>query len=124
MIFRPMTEDDLDKVAELEKSIFSTPWSRDNFLESLGKTYSHFFVADMDGVIGYCGIHNLGGDGEITNVAVAPSYRGKKVAYEMLKFAMAETKKKGVEALFDGKELTYKFLKGNTARLFLLKKEL
>ena len=32
--------------------------------------------------------------------------------------------KKGVEALFDGKELTYKFLKGNTARLFLLTKEL
>lgn len=98
MIFRPMTEDDLDKVAKLEKSIFSTPWSKDNFLESLGKNYSHFFVAQMDEVVGYCGIHNLGGDGEITNVAVAPSHRGKKVAYEMLKFAMKETEKKGVEA--------------------------
>ena len=59
MIFRPMTEDDLDKVAKLEKSIFSTPWSKDNFLESLGKNYSHFFVAQMDEVVGYCGIHNL-----------------------------------------------------------------
>ena len=93
-----MTEEDLEQVAELEKSIFSTPWSKAAFSESLQRPYSYFFVAAADEIAGYCGVHNLGGDGEITNVAVAPKYRGQKIAYEMLDFAMAETKKAGVQA--------------------------
>lgn len=98
MIIRRMTEEDLEQVAELEKSIFSTPWSKAAFSESLQRPYSHFFVAAADEIAGYCGVHNLGGDGEITNVAVVPKYRGQKIAYKMLDFAMAETKKAGVQA--------------------------
>lgn len=98
MIVRCMTEDDLDKVATMEKQIFSTPWSKQNFAESLTKAYSHFYVAVLEDVVGYCGIHNLGGDGEITNVAVDETQRGKGIAYEMLSYAMEDAMKKGVEA--------------------------
>ena len=48
-----------------------------------------------------------------------------KVDLSKYKFSVCEQaypKKKGGEVLFDGKELTYRFPKGNTARLFLLKK--
>lgn len=98
MIVRPMTEDDLDKVVTMEKQIFSTPWSKQNFEESLSKSYSYFYVAVLGDIVGYCGVHNLGGDGEITNVAVDETQRGKGIAYEMLSYAMEETAKKGVEA--------------------------
>lgn len=98
MIVRPMTEDDLDKVVTMEKQIFSTPWSKQNFEESLSKSYSYFYVAVLSDIVGYCGVHNLGGDGEITNVAVDETQRGKGIAYEMLSYAMEETAKKGVEA--------------------------
>ena len=93
-----MTEADLDKVAAMEKSIFSTPWSKQSFEESLMQTYSHFYVAVYEEVVGYCGIHNLGGDGEVTNVAVDENYRGKGIAHEMLSYAMEDASKKGVEA--------------------------
>ena len=98
MIFRRMQETDLDKVVWLEKEIFTTPWSRTSFQESLEKTYSYFFVAQEKEVVGYCGIHNLGGDGEITNVAVDKNWRKKHVAHSMLEFAMHEAGKEGVEA--------------------------
>ncbi len=98
MILRRMTEADLDKVAEMEKEIFSTPWSKAGFEESLRQSYSHFYVVVMDDIVGYCGVHNLGGDGEISNVAVDEKYRGKGIAYEMLQFAMNEMRKEGVEA--------------------------
>ncbi len=98
MIFRRMQETDLDKVVWLEKEIFTTPWSRTSFQESLEKTYSYFFVAQEKEVVGYCGIHNLGGDGEITNVAVDKNWRKKHVAHSMLEFAMHEAEKEGVEA--------------------------
>lgn len=99
MVFRRMVEEDLDRVSEMEKEIFSTPWSKDSFFESLQKTYSHFFVAEEDGsILGYLGIHNFGGDGEITNVAVDKIWRGKGVAFSMLTYAMDETKTEGIEA--------------------------
>ncbi|MBQ8039775.1 MAG: ribosomal protein S18-alanine N-acetyltransferase [Lachnospiraceae bacterium] len=98
MIFRRMTETDLDKVTEMENEIFSTPWSKTNFEESLRQSYSRFFVAVLDDIVGYCGVHNLGGDGEITNVAVDGKYRGRGIAYEMLCYAMEETQKEGVGA--------------------------
>lgn len=98
MILRRMTKADLDTVAKLEKEIFSTPWSKESFLESLEKTYSYFFVAIEKEPVGYCGVHNLGGDGEITNVAVTPKYRGKQIAYHLLEYAMEESRKMGVEA--------------------------
>lgn len=98
MIFRRMTENDLDKVAQMEKEIFSTPWSKASFQESLEKTYSYFFVAEESDIVGYCGIHNLGGDGEITNVAVDKEWRGRHVAASMIQFAMEETQKEGIEA--------------------------
>ena len=98
MIFRRMTEEDLDIVAKMEKETFSTPWSKESFLESLQKSYSYFFVAVEEKIVGYCGVHNFGGDGEITNVAVEKEWRGKHVASEMLTYAMAQTQKEGIEA--------------------------
>lgn len=98
IVFRRMTEADLDKVAEMEKMIFSTPWSKNAFEESIRQPYSHFFVADEDGILGYCGVHNFCGDGEITNVAVDEQYRGKNVAFKMLSYVISETRKEGIEA--------------------------
>ena len=98
MIFRRMTENDLDKVSAMEKEIFSMPWSKESFRESLLQNYSYFFVAEEGDILGYCGVHNFGGDGEITNVAVDKNARGQGVATKMLQYAMEETKKIGVEA--------------------------
>ena len=98
MIFRRMTENDLDKVAAMEKEIFSMPWSKESFRESLSQNYSYFFVAEEGDILGYCGVHNFGGDGEITNVAVDKKVRGKGIATKMLLYAMEEMKKVGVEA--------------------------
>lgn len=98
MIFRRMTIEDLDRVAQMEKETFSMPWSKASFQESLEKTYSYFFVAEENEIVGYCGIHNFGGDGEITNVAVDKEWRQKHVASSMLEFAMKETQKEGIEA--------------------------
>lgn len=97
MLFRRMVEADLDVVADLEKETFSTPWSKEGFRESLQKSYSRFYVAYNEKIIGYCGIHNFGGDGEITNVAVHNDYRGKQVAFSLLTYAMEDWAKDGVE---------------------------
>lgn len=98
MTFRKMTEEDLIQVCEMEKEIFSQPWSKEGFLESIKQPYSHFFVAEEECIVGYCGVHNLGGDGEITNVAVDKLWRKRHIGTKLLEYAMKEGKKEGIGA--------------------------
>lgn len=88
MKLRKMTLDDVPVVAEMEKTIFSDPWSEKVYGETLKIEGVEYIVAELNNtpeeIIGACGIRNIAGDGEITNVMVRPEYRGNKVATAML----------------------------------------
>lgn len=87
--FRRMEEADLDQVAEIEKSIFSMPWSRQAFLDSIRLAHTIYVVAELGGrIVGYCGCYQVLEEAEITNVAVEKSYRGRGIAFQMLETLM------------------------------------
>lgn len=80
MIIRKMTELDLEQVCLIEQESFSDPWSKGTFVNSLSNANEIYIVAEEDNVIlGYCGMWNIVGEGNITNVAVKSDYRGKKI---------------------------------------------
>ena len=94
-----LTEDDVDEVSRIEQDTFSTPWSRDAFMEMLQCEYAYYVVAkDGDEVLGCCGIRNMCGDGEITNVVVKKEARKKGIGEIMLSELMERSKKIGVRA--------------------------
>ena len=73
MTVREMTRADVEAVCRIERECFSMPWSAADFLEMIEADYAHYYVAQEAGqIVGCCGIRNLAGEGEITNVAVAP----------------------------------------------------
>lgn len=68
---REMQVKDTDAVARLETQIFSQPWSRQGFIDSLGLGNTVFLVAEEDDrILGYIGMYFTMDEGEITNVAV------------------------------------------------------
>lgn len=78
MTLLPMTINDIDEVSELDKLCFSIPWSRNSFIDELSNKIAHYYVLrDDDIMIGYCGVWNVAGEGNITNIAVHPDYRRK-----------------------------------------------
>lgn len=81
-----MTPDDLDRVLEIEELSYGTPWSRRAFTSEItDNRYAHYFVARHRGrLIGYVGMWVILEEAHITNVAVDPAYRRRKVAWRLL----------------------------------------
>lgn len=96
---RVMEDADIEDVSEIERQTFSMPWHPEDFREMLKTDYAFYHVAEEDGrIVGCCGIRNLAGEGEITNVAVMESCRRRGIARKMLGYALEQAKENGVGA--------------------------
>lgn len=99
MIVRKMEAADCEEVAKIESEVFSEPWSEQSFLSEVEIPNHVYLVAEEDeNILGYCGLWEVAGEGQITNVCVAPDHRGKNVATEMLQELLSEAEKLDVEA--------------------------
>lgn len=85
MQIRALLAEDAENVAQIEAAVFSEPWKVQDFLQMVKVDYAHYFVAEIDGeIVGYCGIRNMAGDGEITNVAVVKAYRQRGIGRALM----------------------------------------
>ena len=97
VIIREMKASDVEAVSEIEHEAFSMPWSAEDFLEMVEADYAHYYVAESNGrIVGCCGVRNLMGEGEITNVVVAASYRRQGIGRQMLEYLLREVKTLGI----------------------------
>lgn len=99
MTVREMTRADVEAVCRIERECFSMPWSAADFLEMIEADYAHYYVAQEAGqIVGCCGIRNLAGEGEITNVAVAPGARRQGIGRKMMEHLLQEASVHKIEA--------------------------
>ncbi|MBP1743147.1 MAG: hypothetical protein H6Q58_125 [Firmicutes bacterium] len=82
----PLVLQHIDGVLEVDKLSFSLPWSRDSFEAEVSRNdFARYVVAVSDGkVVGYGGVWIIAGEGQITNIAVHPDFRGMGAACKML----------------------------------------
>ena len=77
----PMAAEHIAQIATLEQRCFSAPWSAAALTEELDNPHTVFLVAaDGERVLGYAGMHHIGDEGYIDNVAVLPEARRQGVA--------------------------------------------
>ena len=117
LVIKPLTEEYVDQVCVLEEEAFSMPWHRESFLEMIENKNACYLVGMLDGhVVASCGLRNIVGDGEITNVVTAGNMRGKGIAEKMLLELMEQGVQMGVEAF------TLEVRKSNDAAIHLYEK--
>lgn len=93
--------EDIDAVATIEAAAFADPWSRQAFEAALRERHARFRVArSPDGVIGYVIAWFVMDEGEIANLAVAPSAHRRGVASALLDVIIGDARNSGLSRLF------------------------
>lgn len=99
VIIRQATLKDVEDIYEIEKLCFPDPWSKDALTYELEENPRAFYiVADLDGqVVGYAGLWWIEDEGHITNVAVKPGYRNRRIGEGIISVMIDFTSKEGIK---------------------------
>lgn len=97
---RPMTQQDLDAVYDIERRAYGFPWSRGIFLDCLRIPYACEILEERGAVIGYA-IMSLGGDeAHLLNLCLDEPARGRGLATMMLDHLILTAMREGVRVLY------------------------
>lgn len=91
MLIREMKVTDVERVVELEYQLFTSAWSRNDFLyELLENHFSHNFVLEEDNkIIGYIGVWMMYEQSQITTIGIDPHHQRKGYGELLMKEAIA-----------------------------------
>ncbi len=94
-----MKKEDIDEILEIEKVSFPSPWTREAFLIELKeKNFSCFLVAKSENrVVGYAGFWLAFDEAHVTNLAIHPEYRRKKIGERLIRFLLKLAVSKGAK---------------------------
>jgi len=101
----PATIHDLPEIVTIERQAFGDPWSADAFVDLLASPHVWFVVARegarADGaVLGYVVAWFVAGEGEVANLAVAPTYQGRGIGAALLDGVIEESSTRVTTELF------------------------
>jgi len=82
----PMQLSDIPAVLDIERRSFPTPWSQRAFESELRDNFcAHYLVARLGTeVVGYAGMWVILDEAHVTNIAVHPDYRGRRIGHRLL----------------------------------------
>jgi ribosomal-protein-alanine N-acetyltransferase len=96
-----MNLDDLDEIMVVEHESFTLPWSRVAFYNELVQNqYAKYIVLEVDEkVVGYCGVWIVIDEAHITNIALLPAYRGRKLGEALMRKLMDYARENGAKTM-------------------------
>lgn len=98
-MIRRMQEADLPAAARLEQMYFSVPWSGKQLKESLEDPGYLFLVAEEDEkIVGYAGLLKILDEGDITNIVIEETYRGRGLGRRLTEALLSEGMRCGLRA--------------------------
>ena len=98
---RPLREDDLPQVMEIELECFSTPWKESTFRSLLRRTDTDLFVAETGGrVVGYTACWTVIDQSELGNVAVMGEARGSGIGGALVDAVIERVRERGSRECF------------------------
>lgn len=93
MLLRAMRLSDLDNIMPLEHQLFSSPWSKDDYIYELSSNpYTKYYVLEDDKIVGYVGIWITYETAQITTIGIAKERQGEGLSKLLMNKVIEETK--------------------------------
>lgn len=97
---RLMTADDLAAVETIEQSVYTHPWTRGNFADSLAAGY-HCRILEQDGrVAGYAVLMVAAGEAHLLNLSIAAALQRRGLGGELLRLMTQLARDCGAQTLY------------------------
>ena len=80
-----MVEDDLDEVLDIEGAIYTHPWTRANFADSLRAGYRCFTYRNGAGLIGYFVLMVAVGEAHLLNLSISAAWQRRGYGAALLR---------------------------------------
>ncbi|MFC0676901.1 ribosomal protein S18-alanine N-acetyltransferase [Lysobacter korlensis] len=97
---RPMREDDLDAVYEIEIRAYPFPWTAGIFRDCLRADYPSWVLLEDDRVIGYFLLSLAADEAHVLNVCVAPERQGRGHGRRLLRSILQLARGRGAQRVF------------------------
>jgi ribosomal-protein-alanine N-acetyltransferase len=98
--FRPMQMDDLDHVMAIESVVYSHPWSRGNFSDSLNAGYSCWVLEEDGEMIGYAVLMLAMDEAHLLNISITRARQQQGLGQALLEYMMAIARSHGAAHMF------------------------
>ena len=100
-MIRPMVVQDISRVSEIEKAVFTSAWSADDFTYELTENpFGHYFVDEIDGVVeGYIGLWILFDQAQITTLGTTLNHRRQGIAKRLMEYGLRHAFQSGAERI-------------------------
>ena len=97
---RRMTERDLDAVMAIENAIYTHPWTRGNFADSLDAGY-HCWLMECSGmVVGYCVVAFAADEAHLLNLSIAAGWQRQGLGSMLLQWVRRFVTERAAQRIF------------------------
>jgi [ribosomal protein S18]-alanine N-acetyltransferase len=97
---RPMCEDDLDAVLDIELRAYPFPWTRGIFSDCLRAGYSAWVLQRGGEIVGYAMLSIAADEAHVLNVCAAPKEQGRGHGRRLLRALLQLARGRGVRRVF------------------------
>lgn len=100
MLVRNMELSDLDVIVKLEEQLFTSAWSKDDFVYELTQNVvSRYLVLEENEIVGYIGFWLLGDQSQITTIGISKEKQGLGYSKLLIDKCVEITKELGYLAI-------------------------
>lgn len=98
--FRPMQMDDLDTIMQIEPQIYTHPWTRGNFSDSINSGYSAWVLLLHEEIIGYALLMMVLDEAHLLNLSIAGKYQKQGLGRFLLEYMLQIAKNHDATNMF------------------------
>jgi len=100
VLWRPLSESDIDAIARLESEAHVAPWTPGNFRDALAAGYGMVVGVAGGAIVAYGVLLFAPGEAQILNLTVAPEARRLGLVRSLLRRLLADAKARGATQCF------------------------